>query len=415
MPVSLLATLIATSVTADLLPLDVLTYQFFGPATGALCLDGSIGGYAGRNGSETQLVLHLPGGGWCETEGECAARASTSLGSTTELLKGGNTTIVQGEMSANATLNPHFYTWTHVEPIYCDGSNFAGAQDHPGMPGALYNGTLHVRGRQILTSVLDVILDDWGLKHTLEEVILSGCSAGGLGVYYNADFVHTYVQSKLAHGKALKMRAFGNAGWFLDLNSPGWDGPAWSSTRPRGMLLYAWAGLQQTLNSDCITTYKATGETWRCALAQYLYPFVETPTLALQSSYDLNQLANSGLKCLQGAAAGFGRLPNGQYGPKSLFPHSFPNCTEVEIREIDVYGDTLKASLSTARRGAAFVPTCTIHCYTAFWTQIKIDDVTMADAIYAFYSAANPNGMVWQDTCRGGNCNPTCPVAVTSE
>lgn len=100
--------------------------------------------------------------------------------------------------------------------------------------------------------------------------MLSGCSAGGTGVYYNVDFVNTYIQSKLTHGKALKMRAFGNAGWFLDVNAPGWDGTAWSGTRPHGILLYAWAGLKDTLSADCVTTYMSTGETWRCGLVQYV-------------------------------------------------------------------------------------------------------------------------------------------------
>ena len=169
----LLSVLVVTSspVAPAPLPLDVLTYQFLDPATGALCLDGSPGGYAGRNGSKTQLVLYLPGGGWCESKAECAGRALTSLGSSTVLTRRGNTTVAQGEMSANATLNPHFYTWTHVEPIYCDGSNFAGVLDHTGMPGAAYSGTLHVRGRQVLTSVLDVILDDWGQSSTHYSLI----------------------------------------------------------------------------------------------------------------------------------------------------------------------------------------------------------------------------------------------------
>ena len=77
---------------------------------------------------------------------------------------------------------------------------------------------------------------------------------------------------------------------------------------------------------------------------------------------------------------------------------------------VNRYGDALNASLFTARRGAVFAPTCTIHCYTGYWTQISISGVSMADAIGQLYAASSPSDMLWYDQCRGGNCNPTCPI-----
>ena len=84
---------------------------------------------------------------------------------------------------------------------------------------------------------------------------------------------------------------------------------------------------------------------------------------------------------------------------------------EKEVEVVNRYGDAMNANLFIARRGAVFAPTCTIHCYTGHWTQIAIDGVRMVDAIGSFFGASNPSGMLWYDTCRGGNCNPTCPIS----
>ena len=129
-------------------------------------------------------------------------------------------TVGEGELSAQPSLNPHFYNFSVISPVYCDGSNFAGAMDHPNvtMPGG-GTATLHVRGRAILKATLDIALEQWGLKDTLQQVMLTGCSAGGTATYFNVDYVHKYITSKLTHDRPLHTRAFGNAGWFLDTNS----------------------------------------------------------------------------------------------------------------------------------------------------------------------------------------------------
>ena len=49
-------------------------------------------------------------------------------------------------MSGRAERNPHFWNWTAVSPVYCDGSNYAGVADHAGVATPLFNGTLRVRG-----------------------------------------------------------------------------------------------------------------------------------------------------------------------------------------------------------------------------------------------------------------------------
>ena len=136
-------------------------------------------------------------------------------------------------------------------------------------------------------------------------------------------------------------------------------------------------------------------------MAQYLYPFIARPTLVLQSSYDLNQMVTGGpaAECLP---------PADPYHPGvPMMPWS--NCTAEQIEQMSVYGDALNATMFIATRGSVFAPTCGIHCYTGYWNSITINGETMADAIGKFWAADEPVGMLWYDTCRGPNCNPTCP------
>eukprot|EP00035_Acanthoeca_spectabilis_P012007 m.211954 g.211954 ORF g.211954 m.211954 type:complete len:139 (+) comp15501_c0_seq1:3066-3482(+) len=52
-------------------------------AKGAVCLDGSPGGYYIRPGTpnNSRWVVFHQGGGWCTNDEGCAARANTALGS----------------------------------------------------------------------------------------------------------------------------------------------------------------------------------------------------------------------------------------------------------------------------------------------------------------------------------------------
>ena len=87
-------------------------------------------------------------------------------------------------------------------------------------------------------------------------------------------------------------------GWFLDTNSKTWNGDGWDMVpgiqRNADKALFSYAGLAPMLSSQCQASYAPIDESWKCAMSQYLYPFIEQPTLVLQSSYDLNQLVTGG-------------------------------------------------------------------------------------------------------------------------
>ena len=78
--------------------------------------------------------------------------------------------VSEGELNGLPPLNPHFFNFSMLSPVYCDGSNFAGARDHDNVTKP---------GGGPMTRHIDVALEEWGLKDTVEEVMLTGCSAGG--------------------------------------------------------------------------------------------------------------------------------------------------------------------------------------------------------------------------------------------
>jgi hypothetical protein len=60
---------------------DGFVLHMLDAGTGALCLDGSPGGFYLRNGTQTSWMIELEGGGWCVNEEDCLARSKTDIGS----------------------------------------------------------------------------------------------------------------------------------------------------------------------------------------------------------------------------------------------------------------------------------------------------------------------------------------------
>lgn len=75
-------------------------------AKGALCLDGSLPGYHFQKGfgsGSTSWVLHIEGGGWCDTVSSCSSRKMTPLGSSDYMER---RVRFSGILSSDASKNP---------------------------------------------------------------------------------------------------------------------------------------------------------------------------------------------------------------------------------------------------------------------------------------------------------------------
>lgn len=113
-------------------------------------------------------------------------------------------------LSLNATVNADWFNANAVYVGYCDGGSFAGHVDAPLRVG---NATLFLRGR----AVFDAVLADLQVRGERErramlleaqrvrpppqprmagatDVVLKGCSAGGLATYIHAERLYAFGQ-----------------------------------------------------------------------------------------------------------------------------------------------------------------------------------------------------------------------------
>ena len=74
------------------------------------CLDGTMGGYYWKQGTElSSVVVHLEGGGWCYNERDCLARSKTSIGSSSGWASAGVPAMdggANGVLSSDKAQNP---------------------------------------------------------------------------------------------------------------------------------------------------------------------------------------------------------------------------------------------------------------------------------------------------------------------
>ncbi|XP_025015428.1 pectin acetylesterase 5 isoform X2 [Ricinus communis] len=170
----------------------------------ALCLDGSLPGYHFQEGfgsGSNRWLLHIEGGGWCDSIESCSLRKTTSLGSSKYMQ---SPVPFAGILSKNPSQNPDFYNWNKVKIRYCDGASFAG---HP--ENEFKNGSkLYFRGELIWEALMDQLLSA-GLSNA-KQALLTGCSAGGLATLIHCD----NFQERLPKDATVKCLA--DAGFFLD-------------------------------------------------------------------------------------------------------------------------------------------------------------------------------------------------------
>ncbi|KAL3356856.1 hypothetical protein AABB24_017492, partial [Solanum stoloniferum] len=172
-----LATLIHCDDFREILPKDANVKCL----VDAVCLDGSLPGYhlqKGFGSGSDKWVLHIEGGGWCNSIETCSFRQTTKLGSSRFME---HEVQFFGILSSDPSQNPDFFDWNKVKIRYCDGGSFSGHPD-----SEFKNGTeFFFRGQVIWEAVMDELLSI-GLSNA-KKALLSGCSAGGLATLIHCD------------------------------------------------------------------------------------------------------------------------------------------------------------------------------------------------------------------------------------
>ena len=158
-------------------------------------------------------------------------------------------------ISGDPAVNPQMYSWNRVFVGYCDGGSYSGAVTDPVNVGG---STIYYRGRFILDAVYTELFA-LGLS-TATDVVIKGCSAGGLAVYLHADYLSDRIH---AVNPAARVVASPGAGFFMDVT-------AFSGEKiytPNYQWVFARMNTSGFVNQACIAAYAGTSDTWKCFMA----------------------------------------------------------------------------------------------------------------------------------------------------
>ena len=249
-------------------------------SSGAVFLDGSPAARYISRGDPSRWLIYQQGGGWCSSWQECEARANTSLGSS----KGYNATstavmLEQGYLSNDPRTNPLFAGFTKVYIPYGDGASQLGDVAAPitVTPGAP---PIFFRGARVLRAMIEFLKAE-GLGGAT-EVVISGCSAGGLSTYAHAD-------TWAAALPGARVVAMPDSGFFLNYEAGSVPANETFPARMRWTFDNANVSGGGLLPPACTAAHP--GAEWLCMFAENLAPTLRTPTFALQSVHDTYQVA----------------------------------------------------------------------------------------------------------------------------
>ena len=251
------------------------TMHFLSGYPDARCLDGSPAAYILREGAEkAKFLLFHQGGGVCDSLASCKARASTSLGSSTTYPRG---SAAMGEyygqvapyFSRDELANPLFHNFTQVYVQYCDGGLYSGDRRQPvPVPGG---NALHYRGRFITEALVADLLAQHGLKQAT-DIVVGGCSAGGLHVLAHLDRLRSLLPV------TARVAGYSDSGLPMGDFQPLASRYRFLTTAPTG------ANGTWLLSPACVA---AESEPARCLTPSALATYTATPMFLFQSQFDL--------------------------------------------------------------------------------------------------------------------------------
>ncbi|KAF5750946.1 Pectinacetylesterase family protein isoform 1 [Tripterygium wilfordii] len=373
------------TIVPDLSPNDDLvdlTLLHSAKDRGAFCLDGSLPGYHFQRGfgsGSRNWVLHIEGGGWCNTIESCSLRTRTALGSSKYMDRQVRFT---GILSHEASQNPDFYNWNKVKIRYCDGASLAG---HP--ESEFKNGTkLFFRGQLIWEALMDELLS-LGLSNA-EQALLSGCSAGGLASLIHCDDFREIMPKNAA------VKCLADAGFFLDEK----DVLGNRTMRSFFQDVVQLQGVEKSLDKNFV----AGMESSKCLFPREIFKSMKTPVFIVNPAYDFWQI--------QHILVPDESDPSGSWRQCRL---NINSCSPSQINILQGYRDSLLKGLTDFQQnkdGGMFIDSCFSHCQTWMtetWhspNSPRINKKTIAESVGDWYFNKRDVKLI---DC-SFPCNPTC-------
>ena len=312
---------------ASLFKSSILSLELLDDDTDGKCIDGSPAGYYLRiavseknqtataikeqpykDGLSDNWILYLEGGCWCYNDIDCYLRSFEDLGSSKKYEKFLPDKF-GGLLAKSGDSNFPFSTYNLVYVKYCDGNTFAGNRDEP----VVVNGKpLYFRGKKIKERVLESLVKRTHF-YDAQNIIVTGCSAGGLSSLIQADSISEWAAKNLRNGSQVDVASVPISGYFVDV--PNVENK--HVFRNQMIESYVLTNATSGLNEMCVRERKempASGmsnfpfyskifkdmpdsertqlisdSSWRCNFAEYSFPHQKTRTFILNSSIDSYQ------------------------------------------------------------------------------------------------------------------------------
>ena len=266
---------------------------------GGHCLDGSPAGYylssnVGTSSIDTKTwVITMDGGGACTTESSCKQRAKSDKGSSTTWSSSDEYRACKKSplYCTNCTTNPLFCNATQVRVPYCSGDGHRGNRTtaDAGSWGMYFQGH---------SSFVNIVAE-LKLQHGLSDathVVLTGNSAGGIGVFANVDWLQIALPNTVVKGAPI-------AGWFvpgalpsdqpLHPDDPPSDWAHWSKnesgdTDANDYIATLWRPI---LDPACVAGETAKqANPFHCLSVHVSYKYIKAPMYVIENQYDTEQL-----------------------------------------------------------------------------------------------------------------------------
>lgn len=278
-------------------------------------------------------------GGWCVSNEDCFARSKTALGTTVGLPPTSpepSGYCGSSFLSSNPSVT-EFYDYVSIYVPYCDGTSFTGSVLAPVPVNATASVTY--RGAWQRDALISSLVSDHGLS-SATDVHIGGCSAGGLTIYLNLDYLTGLVRraspQATVHGLA-------DAGFFLDHSD--------ASGKPFRTPLFQWGyyawNSSAALSPACLASYPPATQ-WKCIFAQYAAPFIRTPLFNLNSKYDSCQLNGCELQ-LPDVNSGWAKMSPSSQAASQAYSGDFMSVLNV-------------SGMPTSPVHGGFITACLVHC-----------------------------------------------------
>lgn len=326
-----------------------------------------------------------------------------------------------GIMSDNCDSNPDFCHFNRVHMVYCDGNSFSGNADEP---VTVKGKKLYFRGKRIIDAVLQTLTSgqdqsgqDYGLADA-ENVLLTGCSAGGLATYLHTDYVRDQLTTMAPNMSKFKASAI--SGFFLLHNNT--EGkPVYPDEMKR---IFQLANSTDGLNDACISNQTKENR-WKCNFAQMAYNYTSSPTFPLNSALDSWQTSciltsemvpgfpnqTDTVNGLCAAAEGWSACAG---DPEKCNPKQMGVMNTYISNFTAIMGNS---STFTKQGNGAFVHSCHTHCeaQTDAWNKFQISGTSMQQAVHDWWVSDGTDSAdkhtfqpCQYQTTSPHKCNPTC-------